>query len=59
RVDCSMPGIQRRRAGRGFFYVAADGRRTRDPKILERIHALTIPPAWTDVWICPLPNGHL
>jgi DNA topoisomerase IB len=54
-----MPGITRRRAGRGFYYVDADGRKVRDAGVLERIRALVIPPAWTDVWICPLPNGHI
>ena len=59
RVDCSMPGIARRRAGRGFSYVDAEGRRVRDTEVLDRIRALAIPPAWQDVWICPLPNGHI
>jgi DNA topoisomerase I len=59
RVDCSMPGIARRRAGRGFYYVDAEGSRVRDPDILDRIRALVIPPAWRDVWICPVANGHI
>ena len=54
-----MPGIRRRRAGRGFSYLGPDGERVRDPDVLERIRALAIPPAWEDVWICPLPTGHL
>jgi DNA topoisomerase-1 len=53
------PGIIRRRAGRGFAYRDADGRPIRDPEALERIRGIVIPPAWTDVWICPWPNGHL
>jgi len=53
------PGIRRRRAGSGFAYVDADGRPLRDPETLQRIRALAIPPAYTDVWICPLPHGHL
>jgi DNA topoisomerase-1 len=59
RADCSSPGITRRRAGRGFVYLDACGARVRDPVVLERIRALAIPPAWTDVWICPWPNGHI
>ena len=59
RVDCSMPGIRRRRVGRGFTYVDAFGQRVTDPEELDRIRALAIPPAWTDVWICPLANGHI
>jgi DNA topoisomerase IB len=58
-VDCAGPGIQRVRRGRGFSYVDADGRRVSDPETLERIAALVIPPAWTDVWICPHPRGHI
>ena len=58
RVDCSGPGISRRRAGRGFAYHQGDQRVT-DPTVLARIKALAIPPAWTDVWICPLAAGHI
>ena len=53
------PGIARRRSGRGFRYVGPTGRPVRDPAVLERIRALAIPPAWTDVWICRDPRGHL
>jgi DNA topoisomerase IB len=59
RVDCSIPGITRVRCGRGFRYVDAAGARVGDAATLERIKALVIPPAWRDVWICPLANGHL
>lgn len=59
RVDCSSAGITRRKAGRGFAYFAYGGRRVTDKEVLERIAALAIPPAWTDVWICPHPNGHI
>jgi DNA topoisomerase IB len=59
RVDCSAPGLRRKRAGRGFVYVDQNGARVTDAATLERIEALVIPPAWTDVWICPLPNGHI
>jgi DNA topoisomerase-1 len=53
------PGISRRRAGRGFSYRDPDGRTIHDADTLDRIRAIAIPPAWTDVWICPWPNGHL
>ena len=59
RVDCSQPGISRRRRGRGFEYLDAAGRRITSAGVLARIRALAIPPAWTDVWICPDANGHL
>ena len=52
-------GIRRRRAGKGFSYLGPDGKPIRDSETLHRIKSLAIPPAWTDVWICPLPNGHL
>ena len=53
------PGLTRRRAGKGWSYRDAKGRPIRDPKVLDRIRALAIPPAWTDVWICPRANGHI
>jgi DNA topoisomerase I len=59
RVDCSGPGLTRRRFGRGFAYYDEEGDRIDDPVALERIQSLAIPPAWTDVWICPVPNGHI
>jgi DNA topoisomerase-1 len=58
-VSDDQPGIGRKRAGSGFSYVAADGKRIRDAASLLRIKHLVIPPAWTDVWICPDPRGHL
>ena len=57
-VSDSDPGFSRRRRGRGFQYASTAGR----PLSLRhrrRITGLAIPPAWTDVWICPLPNGHI
>ena len=54
-----MPGLSRRRRGRGFSYLDAEGRPVRDEVTLERIGALAIPPAWEDVWMCPDANGHL
>jgi DNA topoisomerase I len=53
------PGIRRIRAGRGFSYRDPDGRRIDDRETVARIRSLAIPPAWTDVWICPDPLGHL
>jgi DNA topoisomerase-1 len=58
-VRNDRPGIRRLRAGAGFRYVGPDGRPVRDPETLGRIRSLAIPPAWTDVWICPLAAGHL
>jgi len=58
-VADSQPGIRRKRSGRGFRYVDADGKTLRDPNVLARIKSLVIPPAWTDVWICANPRGHL
>ncbi|GGX74761.1 DNA topoisomerase IB [Streptomyces anandii] len=57
--SCDRPGFTRIRCGRGFRYEDADGQPLRDPDHLARIRALTIPPAWRQVWICPWPNGHL
>lgn len=59
RSDCTAPGIRRRKAGKGFFYVDTSGARVTDPEVLARIQALVIPPAWTDVWICADPRGHI
>jgi DNA topoisomerase IB len=59
RVDCSESGILRRRRGKGFEYLDADGQRITEPSVLERIRELAIPPAWEDVWICPYPMGHI
>ncbi|MDQ2674286.1 MAG: DNA topoisomerase IB, partial [Chloroflexota bacterium] len=58
-VSDTMPGIARRRAGGGFTYVGPDGRRITSPKEIARIRSLAIPPAYTDVWICPYANGHI
>ncbi|WP_219414294.1 DNA topoisomerase IB [Pseudonocardia nigra] len=59
RVDPATPGLTRRRRGRGFSYLDADGRPITDPAELARLKALVIPPAWQDVWICPDPTGHI
>ncbi|HEU5042483.1 MAG TPA: DNA topoisomerase IB [Gemmatimonadales bacterium] len=58
-VSDAQPGIRRRRAGKGFSYVGPDGRIIRDAPTLARIRALAIPPAYSEVWICPDPNGHI
>jgi DNA topoisomerase I len=58
-VSDSEPGIRRVKVGRVFGYRDADGGRVEDPKTLERIRVLAIPPAWTDVWISPAANGHI
>lgn len=55
----SEPGIRRRRQGRGFSYLAPDGTRIDAREERSRIEALAVPPAYEDVWICPLPIGHL
>ncbi|HEX3451949.1 MAG TPA: DNA topoisomerase IB [Solirubrobacteraceae bacterium] len=59
RSSCSAPGISRRRRGRGHELLDPDGRTVDDPEVLERVAALSIPPAWRDVWICMDPRGHL
>ena len=58
-VTYTQPGISRVRSGRGFRYVGPGGEPVRAVGDLERIRVLTIPPAWKDVWICLLANGHL
>jgi DNA topoisomerase IB len=58
RSDTLAPGLRRVRRGRGFQYVTAAGGRPEAPD-LDRIERLAIPPAWTEVWICPHANGHL
>lgn len=57
-TDKDMPGINREKRGKGFRYLH-DGCPVKDKQVLERISKLVIPPAWKDVWICPLENGHL
>jgi DNA topoisomerase-1 len=58
-VSDRMPGIRRKRSGKGFRYIAPDGQTIRDAHELDRIKHIGIPPAWTDVWICPNPRGHI
>jgi DNA topoisomerase-1 len=58
-VTDAMPGIRRQRHGRGFMYIGPDGAVIRNRDSLRRFNSLVIPPAWTDVWICPHEDGHL
>ncbi|QXH33164.1 DNA topoisomerase IB [Pseudomonas muyukensis] len=58
-VDDTQPGLSRRRWRERFHYYDAQGQRVRDAQTLARIAALVIPPAYTDVWICADPQGHL
>jgi DNA topoisomerase-1 len=58
-VTDTRPGIRRKRRGKNFTYVDPDGKTVRDKETLARIKSLVIPPAWTNVWICPLAHGHL
>jgi DNA topoisomerase IB len=59
RVDCAGAGLRRVKHGRGFRFEDEAGDRLTDEAALERIRKLAIPPAWTDVWICPDPQGHI
>jgi DNA topoisomerase-1 len=54
-----QPGLTRQKAGRSFRYLGPSGRVLRDPRTLARIRSLVIPPAWTEVWICPDALGHI
>ena len=58
-VSDATPGFSRRRTGRGFMFLDLDGKPIRDQDQLRRIKSLVIPPAWTDVWVCPRADGHL
>jgi DNA topoisomerase I len=58
-VTCSEPGIRRVKRGKGFVYRLPNGKLLRHAAELERIRKLALPPAWTDVWICRDPRGHL
>jgi DNA topoisomerase I len=58
-VSDEEPGIRRKKAGKGFAYVGPDGGRIADEATLARIRSLAIPPAYTDVWICPRADGHI
>jgi DNA topoisomerase-1 len=58
-VSDTMPGYRRHKRRNTFTYTDARGRPVKDARVLQRIRSLVIPPAWTQVWICPLDNGHL
>ena len=58
-VSDRMPGIRRKQIGKAFTYITSDGSTLRDSEALARIKSLAIPPAWANVWICPIPNGHI
>lgn len=58
-VSDSTPGMRRKGAGTGFFYLDSQGRRITDVSVIARIKKLAIPPAWTNVWICASPFGHI
>src|SRR5262245_15976989 len=59
RVTDEAPGITRVRAGRGFTYRGPNGATVRNADVLDRIRRLAVPPAWTDVWICAVDDGHV
>jgi len=52
-------GISRQKRGNGFHYVLPSGKKVRDAVTMRRIKSLAIPPAWSDVWICPTAKGHI
>jgi DNA topoisomerase I len=58
-VSDGTPGIRRKRTGKGFAYVTAQGEPVRDREVLARIRSLVIPPAWNNVWICASASGHI
>src|SRR5437763_15923224 len=58
-VSDERPGYRRRLHGKDFKYLDTEGKRIRDEQRVLRIKRLAIPPAWTDVWICPSPTGHI
>jgi DNA topoisomerase-1 len=58
-VSDQSPGIRRKRQGSHFRFIDPAGKPVRDETTLKRIASLAIPPAWSEVWICPRPDGHL
>ncbi len=58
-VTDGQPGISRKRSGKGWSFRRANGQLITNAKERKRILALAIPPAWTDVWVCPNPRGHI
>ena len=58
-VDDKKPGITRKRAGHGWAYFQPSGERITERAEIDRLNAIALPPAYTDAWFCPLPNGHI
>lgn len=58
-VSDALPGIKRKKVGKHFSYIGLDGKPIHEKAEIERIRAIGIPPAWTQVWICPNPRGHI
>lgn len=58
-VDDDLPGITRRKAGKGWSYYDPAGVLIRDPAERKRLNAIALPPAYRDAWYCPAPNGHI
>jgi DNA topoisomerase I len=58
-VTDAGPGIRRKKVGTGMVYLDPDGHTIRDREVLGRIKSLAIPPAWRNVWICPIAHGHV
>ncbi|SRR5579884_1128343 len=58
-VSDTQPGIRRKRVGKHFSYIDLNGKPVHDQEKLKRLRGLAIPPAWTNVWICPDPRGHI
>ena len=58
-VDDSLPGITRRRVGKGWRYFDTAGLPLKDPAEVRRLNAIALPPAYRDAWFCPAPNGHI
>jgi DNA topoisomerase I len=58
-VADDRPGIRRRKVGKGFTYWQPNSKKLSDPEVIRRLRSLAIPPAWTDVWICPRKDGHI
>lgn len=58
-IDDDLPGITRKRAGKGWAYYDANGKHIGDREEIDRLNAIALPPAYVDAWFCPAPNGHI
>lgn len=58
-VTDTMPGFTRKKAGKGFYFIDDKGESITDKDIILRLKKMVLPPAWTNIWICPNPLGHL